>query len=125
MALNILSGPVALRRMDQRFEHVDVELLLGAGVEASWFHDNPLGRALDHIDKVCTDTLLSEIVVRYLNRQDIGPFLVHLDHTSVAVYGAYDTDKGRLPRMGPRRTTGQTSSSSSTASACTAPSGSR
>jgi transposase len=100
MVLNILSGRVALWRMDQRFEHVDLELLLGDGVQASWFHDNRLGRALDHIDKVGTDTLLSEIVVRYLNRQDVGPFTVHLDHTSVSVYGVYDTDKGPTPAHG-------------------------
>ncbi|MFO0004567.1 MAG: DUF4277 domain-containing protein, partial [bacterium] len=97
MALKILSGRVVLWRMDQRFEHVDLELLLGDGVQASWFHDNRLGRALDHIDKVGTDTLLSEIVVRYLNRQDVGPFSVHLDPTSVSVYGVYDTDKGPTP----------------------------
>jgi hypothetical protein len=40
MALKILSGRVVLWRMDQRFEHVDLELLLGDGVQASWFHDN-------------------------------------------------------------------------------------
>jgi hypothetical protein len=50
MVLNILSGRVALWRMDQRFEHIDLELLLGEGVQPGWFHDNRLGRALDHID---------------------------------------------------------------------------
>jgi hypothetical protein len=86
--------------MDQRFEHVDLELLLGDGVQANWFHDNRLGRALDHIDKAGTDTLLSEVVVRYLNREDVGPFSVHLDHTSVSVYGAYDTDQQPTPAHG-------------------------
>jgi transposase len=100
LVLNILSGRVVPWRMDQRFEPVDLELLLGDGMQASWFHENRRGRALDHIARVGTDTLLSEIVVRYLNRQDVGPFSVHLDHASVSVYGAYDTDQQPTPAHG-------------------------
>ena len=89
MVLNILSGRVALWRMDQCFEHIDLELILGEGVKAEWFHDNRLGRALDHIDQVGTDTLLSAVALRYLQNDDSEPFAVHLDHTSLSLYGQY------------------------------------
>ena len=100
MVLNILSGRVALWRMDQRFEHIDLELLLGEDVESGWFHDNRLGRALDHIDAVGTDTLLSDIVLRYLGKGEAGPFSVHLDHTSLSLYGVYDTEQQPTPAHG-------------------------
>jgi transposase len=100
MVLNILSGRVALWRMDQRFEHIDLELLLGDGVQASWFHDNRLGRALDHIDAVGTDTLLSDLVLRYLADRESEPFSVHLDHTTLKLYGVYETDQQPTPAHG-------------------------
>ena len=100
MVFNILSGRVALWRMDQRFEHVDLELLLGKGVQSSWFHDNHLGRALDHIDAVGTDTLLSDVVVSYLGHEDPEPFSAHLDQTSLRLCGAYATDQEPTPAHG-------------------------
>ena len=100
MVLNILSGRVALWRMDQRFEHVDLELLLGEGVQSSWFHDNRLGRAVDHIDEVGTDTLLSDIGLRYLRGREAEPFSVHLDQTTLKLYGVYGTDQQTTPAHG-------------------------
>ena len=100
MVLNILSGRVALWRMDQRFEHIDLELLLGEGVQSSWFHDNRLGRALDHIDEAGTDTLLSDIVLRYLGGREAEPFSVHLDQTTLKLYGVYETDQQPTPAHG-------------------------
>jgi transposase len=101
MILNIMSGRVGLWRMDQRFEHIDIELLLGEGVEAEWFHDNRLGRALDHIDAAGTDTLLSGVVLNYLNTLDPGPFCINLDHTTVSVYGRYERHTaGPVPAFG-------------------------
>lgn len=43
MVLNVLSGRVALWRMDTRFANTDFELLLGEGAQSSWFHDTRLG----------------------------------------------------------------------------------
>jgi hypothetical protein len=100
MVLNILSGRVALWRMDQRFEHIDLELLLGEGVQAGWLHDNRLGRALDHIDDVGTDTLLSDIVLQSLREREAEPSSVHLDHTTLSLYGVYETDQQPTPAHG-------------------------
>ena len=40
MVLNILSGRVALWRMDEWLGQLDAELVLGEGVDASAFHDS-------------------------------------------------------------------------------------
>ncbi len=76
------------------------KLLLGEGVQAGWFHDNRLGRALDHIDEVGTDTLLSGIVLRDLRGREAEPFSVHLDHTTLSLYGVYETDQQPTPVHG-------------------------
>ena len=91
MVLNILSGRLALWHQDTWLQNIDCELLLGAGVDPKWFHDTRLARALDAIDAVGTDTLLTEVVQRYLRDLDPhAPYAVHLDTTTASVYGAYD-----------------------------------
>ena len=101
MVVNILSGRLALWRMDKWLEKLDVELVMGAGVEPGWFHDTRLGQCLDRIDAVGTDTLLGEIVTRYLQRPDrVSEYSVHLDTTSVSVHGAYHVDVSPIPTFG-------------------------
>ena len=68
MMLNILSGCVALFRMDWRFARTDVDLLLGEGREADAFDDNRLSAALDHLDALGTDSVLTEVVRTILER---------------------------------------------------------
>ena len=94
MVLNILSGRVALWRMDSRFANTDFELLLGEGAESSWFHDTRLGQSLDRFDAVGTDTLLGETVVGFLGAQLEQPFSAHLDQTTAKLYGVYDGHVG-------------------------------
>ena len=101
MVLNILSGRVALWRMDQWMEKLDVDLLLGEGVDAAWFHDTRLAQCLDRIDAVGTDTILGDIVTRYLRCEAVPTaYSVHLDTTTVSVHGAYDTDLSPMPAFG-------------------------
>lgn len=101
MVLNILSGRVALWRMDLWLEKVDVGLLLGEGVDPRWFHDTRLSQCLDRLDAVGTDTLLGEVVTRYLRRGGApSEYCVHLDTTSVSVHGAYETDLVPTPAFG-------------------------
>jgi hypothetical protein len=58
IVLNILSGRMALWRMDLWLSKLDTELVLGNGVDAPWFHDTRLGQYLDRLDEAGTDTLL-------------------------------------------------------------------
>ena len=58
MVLTILFGRVGLWRMARPFEQIDGERIMGHAVKAGWFHDNSLGRALDHIEQAGKDALL-------------------------------------------------------------------
>jgi len=103
MMLNVLCGRVALFRMDQWLGRTDAELLLGAGREADAFDDDRLAAALDHIDAVGTDHLLTAVVTRYLGRPDRETtYTVHQDFTSYGLYGEYRdvSPLGPLPAYG-------------------------
>lgn len=90
MMLNILCGRVALFRMDAWLGRTDVELLLGSGREADAFDDSRLAAALDHLDGVGTDNVLSTVVERYFQRPDReDTYSVHQDFTTVSLYGEY------------------------------------
>lgn len=93
MILNILSGRVALWRMDKWLELLDAELVLGKGIEPAQFNDTRLGQALDRLDEVGTDRILGDVATRYLTRYAREPErTVRIDTTSVSVYGEYDQD---------------------------------
>lgn len=103
MMLNVLSGRVALFRMDQWMGRTDTELLLGPGRDADAFDDNRLAAALDHIDKVGTDRLLTGVVKRYLAAPDREcRYSVHQDFTSYSLYGEFRdvSPTGPLPMFG-------------------------
>ena len=92
MLFSILSGRQALWKQDEWLGKIDAELLLGEGIDAAAFHDTRLGVALDRLDDVGTDRILGDVVTRYLAARpaDRGGFLVHMDTTSVSLYGAYE-----------------------------------
>jgi transposase len=103
MMLNVLCGRVALFRMDQWMGRTDTELLLGPGRDADAFDDNRLAAALDHIDVVGTDWLLTGVVQRYLAAPlRERAYSVHQDFTSYSVYGEYRdvSPTGPLPMFG-------------------------
>lgn len=90
MMLNILCGRVALFRMDAWLGRTDVELLLGSGHQADAFADSRLAAALDHLDVVGTDNVLSRVVERYFQRPERETtYSVHQDFTTVTLFGEY------------------------------------
>lgn len=90
MMLNILCGRVALFRMDWWLARTDVELLLGEGREADAFDDNRLSAALDHLDALGTDSVLTEVVRRFLDRPGRErSYSVHQDFTTISLHGEY------------------------------------
>ncbi len=97
MVLNILQGRVALYDMDEWLSGTDVELLLGAGVQASYFNDARLAACLDHIYEAGTENILSAVAKNYLGRPETPEVhTVHLDTTSIALQGAYESAEGRV-----------------------------
>ena len=55
MILNVLSGHVALYRMEKHMAQLDAEVLLGKGVPADAFNDTRLAAMLDHVDEAGSD----------------------------------------------------------------------
>lgn len=101
MILNLLSGRVALHRMNDWLERTDAEILLGTDRPASAFHDTRLEACLDHLAAVGTDLLLGDVVDRYLTRPDLPrAWDAHQDTTSVTVFGDYDLADEPLPTYG-------------------------
>ncbi len=101
MILNILSGRVALYRMEEWLALTDVELLLGEGVPREALNDTRLARALDYVDAAGTDTILGAVVLRYLAREDRPTeYTVHQDTTSISLWGAYDDAGEPVPTYG-------------------------
>jgi len=101
LILNVLCGRPALYRMDEWLGRLDMGVLFNEGVESSYFHDNRLASALDHIDAVGTDTLLSDIASAYLAADDEPrAFPVHHDTTSVLLFGAYEGKTDPTPAYG-------------------------
>jgi hypothetical protein len=103
MMLNILCGRVALFRMDEWLARTDVELLLGPGREADAFDDNRLAMALDHLDELGTDTVLTAVVQGYLQRPNREKaYSVHQDFTSYSLYGEFEdvSPWGPVPAYG-------------------------
>lgn len=95
MILNILSGRLALYAMQEWLSFTDVELLIGEGREADFFHDTRLGISLDHLDELGTDVVMGRIVEVYLARDDRPTeYSAHLDTTSVSLYGQYHGQDG-------------------------------
>lgn len=104
MILNLLSGRVALHRMNDWLDCTDAEILLGTQRLASAFHDTRLEACLDHIAAAGTDLLLGDVVDRYLQRPDLPKrWCAHQDTTSVSVFGAYDEADEPVPTLAFRR----------------------
>ncbi|MBK7760536.1 MAG: DUF4277 domain-containing protein, partial [Deltaproteobacteria bacterium] len=70
MIFNILSGRQSIWRIDQWLEKIDLELLMGSGVEGAFFNDTRLGCALDRLDEIGTDRILGDIVTAFLASRD-------------------------------------------------------
>ena len=91
MILNILQGRVALYQMERFLDHVDTDIVLGTDCPADAFNDARLAAALDHVFDEGTDSILAEVVSRFL-QGDVAPgaYCVHGDTTSVKLFGRYD-----------------------------------
>lgn len=100
MVLNILGGRTALYRMEQWTRKLPVDVLIGPHSSPSDFSDARLASTLDHLFKAGTDTILSTIVKRYLQREDRPTtYSLHQDSTAIVLHGAYD---GEPPEWAPK-----------------------
>ena len=69
-----------------------VQSLLGEHLKAEYFTDDTLGRTLDRIYDYGVNRLFSEIALLIAQEQGLLSKAIHIDTTSLAVYGDYEDD---------------------------------
>lgn len=89
MILDALSGRSPLCRLEQFFMDKDAGQLLGEEISPAKLNDDTLGRVLDRISDVGTNTVLGAIVVRVMRSFELDLSHVHHDTTSQKFYGDY------------------------------------
>jgi transposase len=89
LILDALSGRSPLFRLEQFFVDKDVEHLLGEAIPRSRFNDDTLGRVLDRLADVGTNTVLGAVMIGVMKSFDLDMSHVHHDVTSHSVYGDY------------------------------------
>jgi transposase len=90
MVLDTLSGRSPLYHLEEFFADVDVELLLGEGVQTSDFNDTIVGRTMDRIYNASTMKIFSELAYNATGLFSIDMKYLHYDTTSVNVWGDYE-----------------------------------
>ncbi len=84
-----LSGRTPLYRVEEFFEHQDIELVIGEDLPSTAFNDDNIGRVLDRIFNYGTQKLFSEICLEAIKQFKINTNQLHSDTTSVNVWGKY------------------------------------
>jgi transposase len=87
MILDTWSGRSPLYRLAAFLAQRDTELLLGQAVPAEGFNDDPVGRVLDRLYEAGTTKLFTACAVRADQVFGFDKRYVHVDTTSVRVYG--------------------------------------
>lgn len=86
------------------FHDKPVTSLLGDSISAEHLNDDSLGRCLDKIAAYGTTKLFSEIAFEIAHEQGLLNGGLHLDTTSLTLYGDYDdaneNEPGPIPRLG-------------------------
>lgn len=86
----ILHGKHTLSRVDELLAPFDLELAFGWTANDSQFHDDRLGRSLDDVFAAGPTKVFTAAIVRAVEAHELELRLLHLDTSSVSVYGEYD-----------------------------------
>ena len=84
-----LAGRTPLYRVEEFFEHQDIELVIGEDLPSTAFNDDNIGRVLDRIFNYGTQKLFSEVCLEAIKQFKINTNQLHSDTTSVNVWGNY------------------------------------
>ena len=95
MVSNILSCRSPLYRVQDFFEGKDIATIVGANIPSTAFCDDNLGRILDRIFDYGSQKLFSEISIASLRAFCVPTKNVHVDTTSVSVWGCYKRSKSQ------------------------------
>jgi transposase len=103
LVLTILTGEHALSRVADTLAGYDLEVIFQRPLDASHFHDNRLGRALDALWTAGLDRIYGAVISQAIRHYTLELTRLHTDTTSLKVYGAYERDadeEGPLVTLG-------------------------
>jgi transposase len=89
LIVGILHGRHTLYRLDELLEPYDLELAFDWKGEAEHFHDDRLGRALDDTHAAGVMKVHTGALLRAIAAYDLEVSQIHVDTSSVSVYGDY------------------------------------
>ena len=92
LVLTILTGEHALSRVAETLAGYDLEVIFQRPLDASHFHDNRLGRALDALWTAGLDRSYGAVISQAIRHYALELTRLHTDTTSLKVYGAYERD---------------------------------
>jgi len=96
MLINIADDHHPLSRLEEYFENVDLESLMGHHIDRSKLNDDRFGGFLDSMVDYGCSKLLSEVSVSAFKRYGIKLSNVNFDTTSKVMWGEYKTDDGTV-----------------------------
>ena len=85
----------ALYTLGEFFENKPIEFLLRKGINIADINDDVLGRTLDRLYNVGPELIFSRIASRAAKHFDINSKTVHLDTTSMKMFGKYEEKEGQ------------------------------
>jgi transposase len=90
----ILTGEHALSRVTDTLAGYDWEVICQRPINATHFHDNRLGRALDALWAAGRDRVYGAVLSRAIQQYALELGRLHTEATSLQVYGAYEREEG-------------------------------
>lgn len=78
---------------EQFFLDTPVDILIGENLKAEHFNDDALGRTLDALSQFGTTKLFCRIAFDLVKVLNLFGSTLHLDTTSIALFGIYDVDE--------------------------------
>ncbi len=90
LVVNALVHRKPLYKVEEFYAEQDMEVLFGAGIEASDFNDDALARALDALAQADPKAVFTQLTLGAVVAEGSETRILHGDTTSVSVYGEYE-----------------------------------
>ena len=90
LVINIFGRKRPLYRIDESYEHMDIENLFGRGISLNDLTDYNLARALDKLAERGPHEIFSTICLRAICHEKIVLKYLYSDTTSISVHGDYE-----------------------------------
>lgn len=94
LVINIFGHRKPLYRLDEFYEHMDIENLFGKGIRLEDLTDYNMARALDKLGQRGPWEVFSTVCLQAIYQEQIDLKYLHSDTTSISLYGTYEDQDG-------------------------------